>query len=68
MASTLLREPPILPSNPSLYQWLYDLWLKRGNTQDHSQLSNLDFNTAGHSNFQKKMIYDSQLGLYWAES
>jgi hypothetical protein len=23
-----LREPPVIPTNPALYQWLYELWLR----------------------------------------
>ena len=27
-ALSYMREPPVLPGNPGLYQWLYELWFK----------------------------------------
>ena len=36
-------------------------------TTDHSLLSNLDYAHAGHSDFQKKLTYDVDYGVYLVE-
>ena len=36
-------------------------------TTDHSLLSNLDYATSGHTNFQKKLVYDAAYKAYLVE-
>lgn len=38
-----------------------------GGTTDHSALTNLDYESSGHTGFQKKMNFDTQLGCYLVE-
>lgn len=35
---------------------------------DHSLLTNLDYENAGHTGFQKQLVYDSEIGTYIVES
>lgn len=36
-------------------------------TTNHAALTNLDYDTSGHTGFQKKMVFDLQLGCYTVE-
>jgi len=57
------------PSDNKIYGRKNNSWVETGaGSNDHSLLSNLDFESSGHIGFQKELIYDVALKCYLISS